>query len=168
MNQRYTVHMDTIMSFLSILTVLIQTHNKTCPLQKSKTFWHLSFFFMASGFLFKNVWIYIGLVLLVVESHWQSPYSVFTVLRHQQQSTYVVFCYPLFSWGLRQVTSEVSPSDLLVNCAITRSTNLSISCHISNVACTVGWRAVKSLQWPWMIGWLEEPGNGWYRQSVFF
>lgn len=30
-----------------------------------------------------------------------------------------------------------SPTDLLVNCAITRSTKLSISCHISNVDYTV-------------------------------
>lgn len=51
-----------------------------------------------------------------------------------------MFCplLPPFSWGLR-LTSEVSPTDLLVNCAITRSTNLSVSCHISNVDRTVGW-----------------------------
>lgn len=148
MNRQYTVHMDTIMSFsLHINSANTNTHIKTCPLQKSKTFWHLSFFFflMASGFLFKKIGKYTtGLVLLVVESLWQSPCSVFTILgcwctasvnegvAPTIKQTFCLLLLLFFRQGLR-LTSEGSPADLLVNCAITRSTNLSISCHISNV-----------------------------------
>lgn len=44
-----------------------------------------------------------------------------------------------------------SPTDLLVNCAITRSTKLSMSCHTTNVVfyCEEELRrATKSLDWP--------------------
>lgn len=82
-------------------------------------------------------------MLLDVESHWQSPCSVFAIFWCLYTVSVCVgiaptikqmFCLllPLFAWGLR-LTSEVSPTDLLVNCAITRSTKMSISCHISNV-----------------------------------
>lgn len=45
--------------------------------------------------------------------------------------------FAALAWRL-SLTSEVSPTDLLVNCAITRSTNLSVSCHVTNVDCTIG------------------------------
>lgn len=71
---------------LHINSANTNTHIKTCHLQKSKTFWHLSFFFNGFWlffflFLFSKIGTYTtGLVLLVVESHWQSPCSVFTIL----------------------------------------------------------------------------------------
>lgn len=103
------------------------------------------FFFNGFWFFFSKIGKYtMGLVLLVVESCWQSPCSVFTILGCLYTASVNVGIAPTVdesvlslaapTWGLR-LTSEVSPTDLLVNCAMTRSTNLSISCHISNVDC---------------------------------
>lgn len=140
---------------LHINSANTNTHIKTCHLQKSKTFWHLSFFLMASGFFFsfsffQNWYIYnrpcalgcrvplakpllsIHHTGMLVLSLWKCRHST------NNKANVLSFAAPVFKCGLRP-TSEVSPTDLLVNCAITRSTNLSISCHISNVDWTIGW-----------------------------